>query len=320
MKSLFILLINALYFKNSVLISMRPIQWSKNLLIFLPLVFSVQEKWSTDELSVLAQLLAKVSIGAIILCILSGSIYIMNDVFDKVGDSQHPRKQNRPVASGILPVKLAILIAILLMILAIISCFLLNTRFGILATSLVAMNLGYSSFFKNIVILDVLIVGTAYLLRVVGGALLIEVSISPWIYSTVGLGALFIALAKRYSELRSAGTLASNQRAVLGLYSLPFLMQLITVTSTATLVAYSLYTFTSNNVPNNHSMMLTIPLVIFGLFRYLYLINHTNEAENPEFAIIHDWQLAIVVPTWAVSAIIILIMARSCQLSLTLSN
>lgn len=310
MKNIYVSFVNLVYFNNPILVSMRPIQWSKNLLLFLPLVFSVQEEWSIDDLSSLWPLLSRVIVGTVVFCLLSGAIYIMNDIFDRTGDRSHPRKRNRPVASGLFPTKLAIPVSILLMALTIASCFRLNLEFGILAIALMAMNLAYSSCLKNIVILDVLLVGTAYLLRVVGGAILIGVSASPWLYSTVGLGALFIALAKRYSELRTAGSNASDQRPVLGNYSLPLLMQLITITGTATLVAYSLYTFTANNVPDNHSMMFTIPFVIFGLFRYLYLVNYTNKAENPEFAIIRDWPIAIAVVTWAASAMIILIVAR----------
>ena len=172
------------------------------------------------------------------------------------------------------------------------------------------MNLGYSSFLKRMIILDVMVVSAGYLLRVVAGALIIDVTVSPWLYLTIGLGALFIALGKRYSELRAAGSNAASQRSVLGQYTREFLGQLIGISSTATLVAYALYTFTASNVPNNHSMMLTVPFVVFGLFRYLYLINQTNEAESPELVIIKDKPLVIDILMWAATAITVLAVTR----------
>ena len=172
------------------------------------------------------------------------------------------------------------------------------------------MNLAYSSFLKRLMILDVMAVGAGYLMRVVAGALVIDVPVSPWLYTTIGLGALFIALGKRYSELNAAGDNAAVQRSVLEHYSKEFLSQLLSIASTATLVAYALYTFEAVNVPDNHTLMLTVPFVVFGLFRYLYLVNHTYDAESPELVIIRDKPLVIVVLLWAVTAITILAMNR----------
>ena len=294
---------------RAAILSMRPIQWSKSVLVFLPLAFSIEERWSFDDLE-LGELFLRALAGAIIFCALSGAIYIVNDIFDKERDRTHPRKRMRPIASGELPLPAARTTAVLLVALSLAGAFLLGTGFGIVCLAYIAMNLAYSAYLKNVIILDVMIVGAGYLLRVVAGALIIDVSVSPWLYTTIGLGALFIALGKRYSELKAAGNGASDQRVVLEEYSQAFLGQLISITGTAALVAYALYTFTASNVPENHSMMLTVPFVIFGLFRYLYLINHTDQAESPELVIIRDVPLLVAVVAWAVTAIVVLAVSR----------
>ena len=135
-------------------------------------------------------------------------------------------------------------------------------------------------------------------------------TVSPWLYFTIGLGALFIALSKRHSELSASGDNAVIQRSTLDRYTREYLSQLIIITAAATLVAYSLYTFEAANVPDNHSMMLTIPFVIFGLFRYLWIVNHTTDAESPEWVIIRDKQLVLDLALWAVAAVTILAVDR----------
>ena len=291
-------------------ISMRPLQWTKGLLVFVPLAFSVGERWELDEPELFGELFLRAVGGAIIFCALSGAVYIINDIFDREGDRAHPRKRTRPIASGELSLPAAHAIAVLLLAASLAGSFVMDVGFGLVSIGFLAINLGYSTFIKRIIILDVMAVGSGYLLRVVAGALVIDVDISPWLYVTIGLGALFIALGKRYSELSSAGSNASTQRAVLEQYTPAFLNQLITLASTGTLVAYSLYTFSASNVPENHSTMLTIPFVIFGLSRYLYLVNHTNEAESPELIIIRDKPLVIGILLWAATAITIMALNR----------
>ena len=291
-------------------ISMRPVQWTKSSLLFLPLAFSLNERWSPDETEILGELLLRALVGSLIFCALSGAVYIINDIFDRERDREHLQKRRRPIASGELPLGAAETTAVLLLALSLAGSFLMGTGFGIVSVVFLAMNLGYSSFLKRLIILDVMVVSSGYLLRIVAGALIIDVTVSPWLYTTIGVGALFIALGKRYSELRAAGGNAANQRAVLEQYSPEFLRQLISITSTSTLVAYALYTFTASNVPTNHTMMLTLPFVIFGLFRYLYLINQTNEAESPELVIIRDKPLIIDILLWVATAIIVLALNR----------
>ena len=295
---------------RSVVLSMRPLQWSKSLLIFLPLAFSVHEIWLTDETGFPGELFLRAVAAGAIFCVLSGAVYIINDIFDRQRDREHPRKRLRPIASGDFPLAAARSTAMLLVAVSLAGSFLMDVGFGVVSVVFLAMNLGYSSFLKRMIILDVMVVSAGYLLRVVAGALIIDVTVSPWLYLTIGLGALFIALGKRYSELRAAGSNAASQRSVLGQYTREFLGQLIGISSTATLVAYALYTFTASNVPNNHSMMLTVPFVVFGLFRYLYLINQTNEAESPELVIIKDKPLVLDILMWAATAITVLAVTR----------
>ena len=291
---------------RGIVLSMRPVQWTKSLMLFLPLAFS----WSLDETGPAGELFLRALAGAAIFCVLSGAVYIINDIFDRERDREHPRKRGRPIASGELPVGAAQTTAVLMLALALAGSFLLEPSFGIVSVAFLAMSLGYSAFLKRLIILDVMMVSSGYLLRVVAGALIIDVTASPWLYTTIGLGALFIALSKRHSELVAAGRNAENQRAVLGQYSQPFLSQLISITSTSTLVAYALYTFEAGTVPENHSMMLTVPFVVFGLFRYLHLVNQTNEAETPEKLIIHDMPLIIDILLWATTAMIVLVLNR----------
>ena len=292
------------------LLSLRPLQWTKSLLLFLPLAFSVNERWLTDETGFPGEMLLRAVAGAVIFCALSGTVYIVNDILDRQRDREHPRKRFRPIASGELPLAAAKSISLLLMGLSLAGAFLLAWEFGTICVGFVVMNLGYSLMLKRIIILDVMMVSAGYLLRVVAGALVIDVTVSPWLYTTIGLGALFIALGKRYSELSSAGNKAHLQRSVLGQYSREFLSQLLSIASTSTLVAYALYTFTASNVPENQSMMLTAPFVVFGVFRYLYLVNHTNEAESPETVIIRDKPLVADILLWAAVAIAILAVNR----------
>ena len=291
-------------------LSVRPVQWTKSGMVFLPLAFSFNEEWSAADLGRFWELLASTVLGAVVFIALSGAVYVINDIFDRKRDQLHPSKRRRPIASGALPLGAAIGLASVLLVGSLAGSYLLDTGFGIVASVFLVLNLAYSSYIKNLVLLDVMVVGSGYLLRVLAGALVIDVEMSPWLYTTIGLGALFIALGKRYSEFKAEEGTPGNQRLVLRKYSEPLLSQMITVTSTATLVAYSLYTFSAANVPANHSMMLTIPFVVFGLFRYLYLINQTTEAESPEMVIIKDPPLVVDLLLWGVTTGAVLALGR----------
>ena len=304
------LLPRSLALAKAVVLSTRPVQWTKGLLVFLPLAFSLNERWSTNDTELLAELLLKALAAALIFAALSGAVYIINDIFDRQSDQAHPRKRYRPIASGQLSIKTAITISIMLLGASFAGGFLMGTGVGIVCVVFLAINLAYSSMLKRIIVLDVMTVSAGYLLRIVAGALAIDVPISAWLYSTIALGALFIALSKRYSELRSAGSGAAVQRSVLSHYSETLLRPLIYLSSAGALIAYTLYSFTASNVPDNYTMALTVPFVIFGILRYLHLVNNTYDAESPELVIIKDKPMIVNVLLWAAVSMAILAINR----------
>lgn len=287
---------------------MRPLQWSKNLLVFLPLFFSANQAWSLDAFDSVLTLGLR-SVAAFVLFIaLSGSVYLLNDCIDVERDRAHPRKRTRPVASGRLPVGLALTSASVLIVLGLVAAFLLQSLFGAICLAYVAIQNAYTVRLKRIVLLDVFCVASGFVLRVMAGAAVVEVPVSEWLYICSGLGALFVALSKRRSELSSAGEAASSQRDALGGYTLGMLDQMIAVVASSALVTYALYTFLADNLPDNRAMLLTLPFVGFGLLRYMYLVHTRDSGENPEEMLIKDAPLATAVVLWvAVSAAILLV-------------
>ena len=288
--------------------AMRPLQWSKNLLVFLPLFFSVNQAWSLDDFDSVLTLGLR-SVAAFVLFIaLSGSVYLLNDCIDVERDRAHPRKRTRPVASGRLPVGLALTSASVLTVLGLVAAFLLQPLFGATCLAYVVIQNAYTVRLKRIVLLDVFCVASGFVLRVMAGAAVVEVPVSEWLYICSGLGALFVALSKRRSELSSAGEAASSQRDALGGYTLRMLDQMIAVVASSALVTYALYTFLADNLPDNRAMLLTLPFVGFGLLRYMYLVHTRDSGENPEEMLVKDAPLATAVVLWvAVSAAILLV-------------
>ena len=284
---------------------LRPLQWVKNGLVFLPFLFAIDIAWDTDGLQYVPALLARLAVVFLGFCSLSSGVYVFNDLMDRNADRAHPRKRHRPIASGKVGVPLAVLLIVVL------------TAFGLIALGpsllpvsgiYLAINVAYCLGGKNLVLLDVFAVASGYVIRAVSGALAIDVDPSPWLYTTTGAGALFIVLGRRYAEVRLAGEDASRQRPVLERYSQPFITQLLTVSATAALLSYTLYTIEAENLPDNNAMLFTLPLVALGLFRYLYLLNHSSEAEAPEQLMVRDLPLLATVVAWlAVSAAVLLI-------------
>ena len=295
---------------KSVVVTSRPRQWTKNLIIYLAFLFTANEAWSTLEPSATLGLLMKTTVAFVIFTALTSAVYLVNDVVDAELDRRHPRKRLRPIASGRLPAHVASGVAAILSTVGIVAAFFFETLFGAISLLYVASMIAYSLALKNIVLLDVFIIGGGFVLRAVAGAVVISVPISPWLYICTGLGALFLALSKRRAELAVAGDAAYTQRKSLSLYSVGLLDQLIVVVATSAVIAYSLYTFTAQNLPENHAMMITIPLVIFGLFRYLLLMHTKGLGEEPEEVIIKDAPLIAVVLMWLGSAAAILTFFR----------
>jgi len=283
--------------------TMRPKQWTKNATIFVALVFDAKVFQRGPLLRTLA--------GFLLLCAVTGAVYIINDLADMEKDRQHPTKRNRPLASGALPVPAAIAGAIVSLGVALPLAFWLDVYFGLIVAGYLLLQLAYTFVFKNYVIVDVLVLSAGFVLRVGAGVPLVPADrFSPWLYVCTTLLALFLGFGKRRQELVLLQGDAKNHRAILGEYSLPFLDEMINVIISAAIVAYSLYTFTAVNVPPNHLMMLTIPFPIYGLFRYLYLIHICGEVGAPDEVLLKDRPIQLTVVVWGAVSFAILFWYR----------
>ena len=285
--------------------TMRPKQWlTKNIFIFAAVVFD-------SKLFVpgpfFERPLGKTLLGFVLLCLISGTIYIINDLADVQADRQHPKKKYRPIPSGQLPVPVAAGAAIVIGLGTLVASFALNATFGWIVVLYAIINLAYSFKLKHFVIVDVLIVAAGFVLRVAAGVPLVQVvRFSPWLYVCMALLALFLGFAKRRQELVLLQNGASNARAILQEYNLEFVDGMLNVVMATTILAYSMYTFLAEGLPPNHSMMLTIPFVLYGIFRYLYLVHVRGEIAPPDEVALKDRPLQIDLVLWALSVIVIL--------------
>lgn len=278
--------------------TMRPRQWTKNGFVFFALMFDKQLFLREPFLRTLA--------GFALFCLASSAVYLINDIADVEADRKHPEKKHRPIASGKLPLNTAWLAAILLVAIALPLGYFLSPALAIILAVYLAINILYSRWLKHIPILDVFIVSSGFVLRVAAGVALITVErFSPWLYMITTLFSLYIGFGKRRAEMSLLETGAGSHRKVLDGYTLPLLDQLITIVSGTTIVTYSLYTFTAPNLPENHSMMLTIPFVVYGIFRYLQLIQTGYAAGAPDEVALKDRPLQVTVLLWVVSVIAI---------------
>ena len=284
---------------KALLKTMRPRQWvTKNVFIFAALVFDKQLLNPSAFLRTLA--------GFGLFCLISSSVYIFNDLADVEADRQHPEKKNRPIASGRLPVTVAWIAGILLATITLVTGYLLAPAFGYVIGLYFLINMAYSKWLKHIPIIDVFVISAGFVLRVGAGVTLIHVvRFSPWLYVVMTLLSLFLGFGKRRAELALLMQGAGSHRKVLDGYTLPLLDQYIMIVSGTTIVAYSLYTFSAPNVPANHSMMLTIPFVVYTIFRYLYLIEVEHAGGAPEDILLSDRPFQIAMALWAVSVLVI---------------
>ncbi|MBI5822819.1 MAG: decaprenyl-phosphate phosphoribosyltransferase [Chloroflexi bacterium] len=278
--------------------TMRPRQWTKNIFLFAALVFDKQ-LFNTDSfLRTLA--------GFALFCLISSSVYIFNDLADVAADRQHPEKKNRPIASGKLPVSAAWGAGIVLVLVTFILAYFLAPGFEFVVVLYFLINMAYSKWLKHIPIVDVLIIASGFVLRVHAGVTLIDVErFSPWLYVVMTLLSLFLGFGKRRAEIALLTHEAGSHRKVLDGYTLPLLDQYIMIVSATTIVAYSLYTFSAPNVPENHSMMLTIPFVVYTIFRYLYLIQVKNTGGAPEEILLTDRPFQIAMILWGAAVLAI---------------
>jgi 4-hydroxybenzoate polyprenyltransferase len=278
--------------------TMRPRQWTKNGFVFFALIFDKQ-------LFLLKPLLRTIE-GFALFCLISSAVYLFNDIADVEADRNHPEKKFRPIASGKLPIRVAWIAAIVLTFISIPLGYFLSPVFALFLALYLVTNLLYSRWLKHISILDVLIVSSGFVLRVAAGVALITVErFSPWLYIVTVLFSLYIGLGKRRAEMNLLADNASMHRKVLEGYTIPLLDQYITIVSGTTIVAYSLYTFSAPNLPANHTMMLTIPFVVYGIFRYLQLIQTGHAAGSPDEVALRDRPLQITVLLWGLTVIAI---------------
>jgi 4-hydroxybenzoate polyprenyltransferase len=282
-----------------ILKTMRLRQWPKNVFVFAALVFDRQ-------LIALDPLLITTA-AFFLFCLASSLVYIINDLADVEMDRQHPLKRNRPLASGQLSIQLALSAAVFLFLLIFPAAFILDFGLGLIISGYFFLMLVYSLWLKNIPLIDVMIIATGFVLRVAAGVVIIETErFSPWLFVATTFLALFLGLGKRRAEIELLSKGASAHRRVLDGYSLELLDQLLTIVFSTTLMTYCLYTFSAAITPGNHSMMLTIPFVIYGLFRYLYLIQIKHIGGAPEEIVLTDRPLQYSIILWGLSVILIL--------------
>lgn len=284
--------------------TMRPRQWTKNIFVFAALVFD-------GTLENLLERFVSTVIAFVLLCLMSSTVYIMNDLSDIEADREHPTKRNRPLPAGRLNTITATVAVFLFGVGSLAAGFFMSVPFGIVLLVYLIMQIAYTYRLKQVVILDVFIIAAGFVLRVAAGVAVITVQrFSPWLYICVGLLALFMALGKRRHELILMGENAAASRAILKEYNLDFIDRMITMVLSAVLVSYSMYTFLAEGLPENNTMMLTIPFVLFGLSRYLYLILVKEEGGAPEEILLRDRQFQVSLLLWGLTAVGVLYFVR----------
>jgi len=285
---------------SQLLISIRPKQWIKNLIIFAPLVFS-QNLFSKEPLMM-------VLLAFALFCFLSGSVYLLNDLLDIEKDRQHPIKCKRPLPSGKLNSKVAIFALVVMSGASLVAAFSISLMVGMIAAIYFINNLLYSTFSKHIVIIDVMQIAFGFVLRVLIGAAVISVPASPWLLMCTVVLALFLGFAKRKHELILLSDNAENHRKVLEHYSTDFLDQMIVIVSSATVMSYALYTIWPDTVENfgTNKLIYTVPFVLYGLFRYLYLVNLKEEGGSPTRVLLTDKPLLLNIMLWLTTCVLII--------------
>ncbi|MCP1422090.1 4-hydroxybenzoate polyprenyltransferase [Paenibacillus sp. DS2363] len=273
---------------------LRPKQWTKNLLLFAALLFSFEEIRTETILATL--------LGFILFSLVAGCVYILNDFVDRDRDRQHPVKRYRPMASGQVNPSHALLFGIILLILSVGTAFMMNPLFGVLCIVYFLLNVSYSFVLKHLVILDMMTIAAGFVLRAIAGGVLIHVPFTPWFLICTMLLSLFLAIGKRRNELTLLEGNTGSHRKVLDNYSITLLDQFNTIVTTATIISYSLFTFTSDRTIH---LMWTIPLVIYGMFRYLYLIHMKNQGGSPDRVLFEDKPILITVMLYVISVVTI---------------
>lgn len=279
--------------------TMRPQQWTKNGVIFAGLVFDAQLLRSDSVLRVGA------AFG--LMCLIAGTIYIINDLVDIEKDRQHPKKRFRPLPSGKLPVPVGIAAAIIIPLIALILALLYSPPLALVLLLYLVLQIAYSFWLKDVVIIDVLAIAAGFLLRVIAGVVVIEVArFSPWLYVCAGFLALFLAIGKRRQELITLGDAAVKVRAVYAFYNLALLDEMLRLVTTATVLGYTLYTFSR---PEHSALLITIPFLVYAIFRYLYLIHVQGKGSAPDEVLLEDRPLQVTIVLWGLTVLAVLYLA-----------
>ena len=284
----------------SLLVSLRPDQWHKNLIVFAALIFAVK---LLDPAA-----LARATAAFLIFCAVSSVVYLINDVADRDQDRQHPVKRLRPIASGELSPGTALTFAAVLGAAALAIAFWLRPAFGVAAAAYLALFVVYTGSLKHIVVLDVMTIAIGFVLRAVAGGLVIDVHISNWLLVCTMLGALFLGLAKRRHEMTLLTEGAGGHRKILEEYDTYLLDQMIGVVAAATMVAYIIYCASPETRAyfGTEWMVLTTPFPIYGLFRYLYLVHRKAGGGNPSDLLLNDRPLLACVLLWGLTSVVII--------------
>jgi 4-hydroxybenzoate polyprenyltransferase len=284
----------------NLLISLRPSQWTKNLIVFAALIFAERLFVPADA--------ARAVAAFVVFCVLSGVVYLVNDVADRDADRRHPVKAQRPIASGVLSVQTALAVAAVLGSTALAVAFWLGPRFGLVAAAYVALQGAYSGPLKHVVIIDVLTIAIGFVLRAVAGAVVIDVSISHWLLVVTVLLALFLALSKRRHELVMLADQATGHRRSLEEYSPYLLDQMISVVTASTLISYAFYTISPETVAKFQTdrLGLTLPFPLYGIFRYLYLVHQKAGGGSPAEMLLTDRPLLVCVGLWGLAVILVI--------------
>jgi 4-hydroxybenzoate polyprenyltransferase len=280
---------------------MRPKQWTKNVVIYAGLIF--------DGQLFVPGAFIRVTISFFLLCLVASTIYIINDIVDIESDRQHPRKKFRALPSGQLPMRLAITAAIILPLFSLGAATLYSPQYTVVLISYFVLHVLYSFLLKNIVIIDIMAITAGFVLRVAAGVVVVQVAnFSPWLYACSGLLALFLAIGKRRQELIMLAENAQNVRVTYKHYNLPLLDDMLRLVTTSTFIAYLLYTIEAPTimVANTNTALVTVPFVLYALFRYLFLIHVRGEGGAPDELLLRDMPLLASILLWGLTFIIIL--------------
>ncbi|HOE34635.1 MAG TPA: decaprenyl-phosphate phosphoribosyltransferase [Anaerolineaceae bacterium] len=279
--------------------TLRPRQWIKNLVIFAGLVF--------DRQLLQPEPLLRVAAAVILFCLVSGLTYTINDILDVESDRMHPQKKNRPIASGKLSPRKAGIFAAALSLFTFPAAFALSIEFGIICLVYTALMLSYSKWLKKIILIDVMVIALGFVLRVAAGVMVIKVNyFSPWLFVLTTLLALYLGFGKRLSEIKLLENQAGEHREVLYGYTVPLLNNLLVVVLSGILITYCLYTFSSHPDGTNTMMMFTIPFVLYGIFRYMVILENSSLGSSPEEVLLNDLPLKVTVFLWALSVVVVL--------------